>query len=79
MKPENEQIYVKLFIRTILLSIAITLSCVLLGVSDCLSAGEPADQNLQYAADSGIAAVLDLAAGSNIGVEGAVAATGGDQ
>jgi putative spermidine/putrescine transport system permease protein len=31
MKPENEQIYIKLFIRTIMMSILITLSCVLLG------------------------------------------------
>ena len=30
-KPENEQIYIKLFIRTILLSIAITMACALLG------------------------------------------------
>jgi putative spermidine/putrescine transport system permease protein len=30
-KPENEQIYITLFIRTILLSIAITVSCILLG------------------------------------------------
>ncbi|MGB7285365.1 MAG: ABC transporter permease [Salaquimonas sp.] len=31
MKPENEQIYIKLFIRTIMMSVLITLSCALLG------------------------------------------------
>ena len=31
MKPENEQIYITLFIRTILLSLAITVSCIVLG------------------------------------------------
>ncbi len=31
LKPENEQIYITLFVRTIVLSAAITLSCILLG------------------------------------------------
>lgn len=30
-KPKNEQIYVKLFVRTLLISLLITLSCILLG------------------------------------------------
>ncbi|MEP2640190.1 ABC transporter permease [Roseobacter sp.] len=31
MRPENEQLYIKLFIRTLIMSMAITTSCILLG------------------------------------------------
>ena len=79
MKPENEQIYVKLFIRTILLSIADYAVLYPAWLSDCLSAGQPADQNLEHAADPGAAAVLDISAGSHIGLESAASAAGGDQ
>ena len=37
MRPENEQIYIKLFIRTMFMSMVITCSCILLGYPVALS------------------------------------------
>jgi putative spermidine/putrescine transport system permease protein len=65
--------------RTIVLSLVITGSCILLGYPDRLSAGATCRCARQRADDPRAAAVLDLAAGAHLGLEGAAAAGGRDQ
>jgi putative spermidine/putrescine transport system permease protein len=78
VRPENEQIYITLFIRTMIMSGSIMGMCVA-GVPDCLAACELARAQSQLADDPCSFALLDIAAGAHIRVESPAATTGRDQ
>jgi putative spermidine/putrescine transport system permease protein len=65
--------------RTLFLSIVITVSCLLLGYPIAYLLASLAAADIEPSDDPRAAAVLDLAAGAHIGLEGAAAATRGDQ
>ncbi len=79
LRPENQRVYGTLFLRTLFMSLMITGKLHPASLSDCLSAVEPALAHGEPADDPRASAVLDLASGADLGLEGDVAATGCDQ
>ncbi|MDZ7823244.1 MAG: hypothetical protein U5K75_03850 [Ahrensia sp.] len=71
--PESNQIYVQLFQRTLFMSLVITFSCLLSGLSGCVSDGAFKRATSQHALDPRAAAVLDVAAGAHLRMESAAA------
>jgi hypothetical protein len=79
MKPEDEQIYILLFGRTLFLSVMITRVLPAAWLSDRVPAGAVATSLIQHADDSGTASLLDEPFGANVRLESASSAARGDQ
>ena len=78
-QPEDKRILIKLFGRTLFMSLVITGACILLAYPVSLPAGDATDAGVKPADDPGAVALLDIIAGANLCVEGDAAATGCDQ
>jgi putative spermidine/putrescine transport system permease protein len=78
-RPEDERIYITLFVRTIILSIVITGSCILLGYPIAFLLGKPATAERERSDDPRSAAILDLASGADLGLESFAAEPRRDQ
>ena len=73
-KPEDRRIYKTLWMRTLMISVIVTVACLLLGLPGGAPARDPAATLLQPAHDLRADAVLDIAAGAHRGVDDHVAA-----
>ncbi|KAG1715168.1 hypothetical protein GQR58_000125 [Nymphon striatum] len=69
-RPENQQIYIMLFKRTLFMSLMITASCIVLGYPVRVDFGEPANAHGECFDDPCSAAILDILVGADICVEG---------